>query len=331
MKPGLTIVLLLVWLLSSAQTHPAELAEKITARSKTDKEKVTAIFQWITSNIAYKTPPRNFYGAIGKTSRRFIKEESAVLEDDDAPLLLLNDRVAINVIKRGTAVCEGYTRLFQSLCDYAGVRSVIVPGFARGNAEQAVRRFAVNHYWNAVCFDSAWHLLDVTWASGYINAATGEFVQEYNSRYFLTPPDQFVQDHYPDDQRWTLLSGDKIPEEFRRSPFLQKSFSKYGFTSFSPGKGIIEVSVGDTITLELEAKHAGEYKISPSTMTDSTLFTHSPSWIFLKPHAAAASAAATIRYQYTYTVSSAHVQWLYLMYNDDIVLRYRLKVRSGKS
>ncbi len=313
MKQVLTILVLLFSLSAHAQKDLASLAEGLFKNCRNERQKVMAVFNWITGNISYTT-----FSKSSKKNRVIISET-----DDDGPLRSLNERVAELVLKRRTAFCDGYARLFTALCDLGGIRSEIICGYANGGFGRPNTKFGVNHYWNAVFLDGRWQLLDATWASGYINLRDGEFVRNYSGRYFLASPESFIRDHYPDDPRWTLLPDDKVPEEFRRSPFLQRSFAKYGFTSFSPGKGIIEAVLGETIVLELEARETDRGPVSPSTLVDSAFFSHSPSWVFLQPDPASES-----RCRYTYTVSRADVQWLYLLYNDDLVMRYKINVKG---
>lgn len=250
---------------------------------------------------------------------------------DDGPLKPLNVRVAETVLQRREAVCDGYARLFTTLCDYAGIRSEIIVGYAKNGANKPAQRFGVNHYWNAVKIDGVWHLLDATWASGYLSVWRDEFIREYDEKYFLTSPEVFIRDHYPDDARWTLLCDSKIPQEFYRSPFKQKSFIKYHITSFYPANGIIETFVGDTIRLSLETdiKDLGR-NVSPDLLVDSAIFSHSPSWIFLRPDMSFKPSLQN-RYNYIYTVASPDVEWLYLLYNDDLVLRYKINVKKKKT
>ncbi len=176
-----------------------------------------------------------------------------------------------------------------------------------------------------------WYLLDATWASGYISLNGDEFVRDYDEKYFLASPEVFIQDHYPDDARWTLLPDSKMPQEFSRSPFKQKSFVKYQFKSFYPAIGIIEAFVGDTIRLSLETdiKESGR-DISPDLLVDSSLFSHSPTWVFLRPDGSETQPLQK-RYNYSYTVASPDVEWLYLLYNDDLVLRYKINVKKKKA
>lgn len=322
-------ILLIVSLLLSVPAFPqgdaAALAQQLTSGKETDREKVTAIFTWITSNISYRVGPPNRFPVIGSLSLR----NAGAVEEDDSPLLPLNERVSETVLRRGTAVCDGYARLFTTLCGYAGIRSEVIVGFARSNAGKPARRFGVNHYWNAVQIGNDWYLLDATWASGYIADAGDRFVREYDAHYFLTPPEEFIRDHYPDDPRWTLLPDAKLPEEFRHSPFKQKSFTKYRITSYAPATGIIEAAIGDTIRLKLqtpETEHLRE--VAPDLLVDSAFFSYSPNWVFLRPSKEEME-KGEYRYEYEYAVARPGVEWLYLLYNDDLVLRYKLQVNRA--
>src|SRR4051812_46168033 len=188
---------------------PDSLALKLTSQYGTDLEKVRSIFSWITQHIAYNTGIYNR----SKSSVRYV----------DAPLDTVTvwksglEMTAQKVLDRRIAVCEGYAKLFKTLCDYSGIRSELVYGYAKCFMERS-DKFRTNHTWNAVLIDSSWQLLDVTWASGYITFGN-EFVQRTDESYFLTAPKQFILDHYPEDLRWTLLDHPPPLREFQFSPF----------------------------------------------------------------------------------------------------------------
>lgn len=302
-------------------TDPAALSRLLTASCTTEKEKVTAIFHWITDHISYYRVP----AASKKRKREPTPEEE---EPDAGPLKPLTERVAIKVLQDRYTYCDGYSRLFQSLCDHAGIRSEIITGYARADMNRTEEKFRSNHSWNAVSIDSAWYLLDVTWASGYIARSTGEFVRHYDAYYFLTPPDEFIRHHYPDDLRWTLLSDPPPLYEFRYTPFRQRSFVKYDITAYSPARGIIEVNVGDTIHLELETNNniAKGMTIAPDSLWDSASLLISPLYTYIKPDALLPGNKVS----YSFRVDSDAVGWLHVMYNDDAVLRYRLNVKKQK-
>ncbi len=294
---------------------PASLAQQLTISCSTDLQKVRAIFYWITDNIAYRTKPVR---SRKKSSPDFIEDNS-----DTTALKPLDERVAETVLENRLAVCDGYARLFKTICIYSGIRAEVINGYARTEASKKIQRFRPNHSWNAVWIDSAWQLLDVTWASGYISWHGGEFVRHLDEQYFLSTPEQFIREHYPDDLRWTLMADPPLMPEFRQSPFKQKSFSKYQIIAYSPVKGIIEASPGDTIIIELESANAAkDRQISSDPFLDTTIYSTNFSALLLP------SIEMNGKIIYTYIASSPTIQWLYILYNEDIIMRYRLLVKS---
>ena len=292
---------------------PEILAQKLTAGYVHELEKVRAIFSWITQHISYNT------GIYTKRypSLKYLSDPIDTLSEWKSGI----EMAAMRVLHRRFAVCEGYARLFKTLCDYSGIRSEIINGYARCYREGSVK-FRTNHTWNAVMIDSSWYLLDLTWASGYINPAN-EFVQHTDESYFLTPPRFFIRDHYPEDLRWTLLESPPAASEYFYSPFRYRSFVKYSIQSFYPARGVIEAAIGDTIMLELNIRDPQkDKKVSPDPFFDSSLFTGMPASAFLQPE------EGRNKISYTYIVPPGPPEWLHLLYNEDMVLRYRLKVRE---
>lgn len=294
---------------------PAALAQQLTFSCSTDIQKVRAIFYWITGNISYRTKPMRSR----KKAVPIIYEEA----DDTAALKPLDERVAETVLENRLAICDGYARLFKTLCLYSGVQAEVITGFARTESGKRIQRFQPNHSWNAVLIDSVWRLLDVTWASGYITWQGGEFVRHLDEQYFLSTPQQFISEHYPDDLRWTLMTDPPLMPEFRYSPFKQRSFSKYQITAYKPERGVIEVAQGDTIQIELETANAEkDRQVSNDPFLDTTLYSTASSALLMP------SVTLTEKTIYTYIAGSPLVQWLYILYNDDVVLRYKLIIKN---
>jgi hypothetical protein len=303
-------------------TSPDSLSYKLTYGYTTDIEKLRSIFRWITENIAYKM--RN-YPSNKKGKQTPMKEE---LADSVYESKSLNERVAFDVIKKREAVCDGYTRLFKVLCDYAGLRSEIITGYARTNMNRMSSQFKPNHRWNAVLIDSTWQLLDITWASGFISFNDDRFVKAYDDYYFLTPPEEFIRDHYPEDYRWTLLSNPPTLREFYRTPFKHSAFLKYSILSFAPVSGVIEAAIGDTINIELSMTDIENKRmIAPDTLRDAV------NWL---PENNVAELSVFVitkdkkKISYQYSVNTDTTQWLNIVYNEDVVLRYKLNVKKDK-
>ena len=288
-------------------TKADTLAKQLASLGKTDREKVRAIFRWITEHIDYNVLP---IGRDKKKPHSFYNEP----DDSTASLPSLNERVAAKVLNTGVAFCEGYSRLFKTLCDHAGIKAEIIYGYARTNNN---RRFAVNHTWNSVFIDSTWHLLDVTWASGFVSYGN-EYIRQYNDLYFLTPPDEFIREHYPEDPQWTLLKDPPVYREFGQSPFRYSGYVKAGVSSYFPAKGVIDVSIGDTILIELKTrKEINDFFVSGSPVLDTAQST--------KFSALNTSGEKLVL---KYNITTATGEWLYVFCNEELALRYKLNVKK---
>lgn len=299
---------------------PDSLAIKLTASYTTDVEKLRSIFRWITGNIAYRTRPN----LISRRTGKYAVEE---LDDSLDNSRSLNERIALEVLKKKEAVCDGYARLLKILCDNAGLRCEIITGYARSNMNRVGEQFKSNHRWNAVLLDSNWYLMDATWASGYITYGSEQFVEAYDDYYFMTDPGDFIRDHYPEDSRWTLLANPPTLKEFYRTPFKHSAFAKYAISSFTPATGIIEASIGDTVSVELTLASIEQKEIAPDTLKEYTgILPVAHALDILLP----ADNNDKKKISYRYNITSDNVGWLNVIYNEDVVLRYKLNIRKNK-
>ena len=330
MKFWVSILLLLVSHVSTAQARRVSfpeidwkvqfveaptldsLSKALTLPYSTDLEKVRSIFRWITEHISYKV-----------RGPLYLRRPAPMLldEPDDTSSVLkpLSERVALNVFKRREAVCDGYTRLFKTLCDYAGLPSEIIHGHARTDFNRSGQQFLSNHAWNAVYIDSAWRLLDVTLASGYISFRD-EYVKKYDDYYFFTPPEHFVRDHYPDELRWTLLDNPPTVKEFQHTPFKSQQFVKNKIRAFKPSRGIIEAAMGEEVEIVLDMADVDNNTEEPDPLDTDTLLAATGKLVNLQPQVAGK------KLYYRYPVVSDTVQWLNITYRNELVMRYRLDI-----
>lgn len=298
-------------------TDPKTLAALIIKNDTTDRQKVRSIFTWVTDNIEYNV--RAFQYNSRYDYKNYLLEEN---EDSTAPLKPLNERVSEIVLKRRTAVCDGYSRLFKTLCDYALVRCEIITGYGRTNINRIGAQFVSNHKWNAVFIDSSWYLLDATWASGYINYRN-DFERAYNSHYFLTPPDEFILDHYPEDLRWTLLSNIPLLKEFYNTPFKTTAFNRNYIASFKPSSGIINAAIGDSIVIEMETNRYKKslWVIDIPFVDSNTIFVLQCCGVTLPANTIHGNKISVV-----YKVASEKTEWLNIIYDDELIMRYKLNI-----
>jgi hypothetical protein len=120
---------------------------------------------------------------------------------------------AASVFHARKAVCAGYSHLFAAIARHAALEAVYVVGDAR---DAGLRAEGESHAWNAVKIAGAWHLVDATWDSGYLEG--DRFVKAYRTSYFVTPPEIFGVDHHPNDRRWQLRDAPISRAAFLRLP-----------------------------------------------------------------------------------------------------------------
>lgn len=175
--------------------------------ANTEEEKVRLLFTWTATHIYY----------------------------DDASFNSGNyaDMSAASVLKRHKGVCDGYSNLFKTLCDSAGIKAVKITGYAKGYGYNPGDKFTkTDHAWNAVSIDGKWRLMDVTWASGYGKNVNGKLVskQQFNNFWYNTNPQAFIFSHLPENPAWQLLPGKIIKlADYERMPALDDSYFAIGF------------------------------------------------------------------------------------------------------
>ena len=226
-----------------------DLVRLLVKPCKTEPQKVRAIFRWITAHIAYDTweyHHKTLYDSLKVTWRNLKEPERAQA---------YNMAVAAAVFNKRAGVCDGYSKLFKVMCDEAGIESVIIAGHGKtGREVNEFLRFSSNHAWNAVCINNEWKLLDATWASGTADAGVQVFTRDFNEAYFLTPPERFVLDHYPDDVKWLLLPAPISKSSFLTAVQRHTSFWKTSIQNFAPADGIIRYTDTGCIHFNLQMK-----------------------------------------------------------------------------
>lgn len=295
-------------------TMPDELARKLTAPYQTDVEKFRAIFSWVASHIEYKVSRPAFAIAHNRANRQ--------KPDTTWESRSLDERVAYNVLKNRFAVCDGYARLVKTLCDYAGISCNVIYGYAK-SGDKNDKIFTTNHTWNAVYIDSAWRLADITWASGYVSNFTNEYVKKYDDYYFLTRPKDFILSHYPEDPRWTLLDKMPVLKEYDYQPFRLKAFLKTRIVSYSPSSGHLKARLGDTLLIKIMLDE--QAKPESNVLTSALPHTAMPGEKILFP-----VVSGSKKEVFYYYIVQPGIEWLNILYKDDVIMRYRVEVVNGE-
>ncbi len=168
-----------------------ELAKSLTREFSQDSSKARAIYAWIAQNIRYDT--KGFFsGTIVQRS------------PDD-------------ILLEKSAVCHGYTQLFQAMAQAVNIETYIVHGYSKGYKYSMTGDIEKqpDHAWVVMKIDNQWQLLDPTWAAGFIDES-GKFVIKYKPQYFFTPPKVFILRHLPADPMWQLLNNPISLQVFKK-------------------------------------------------------------------------------------------------------------------
>jgi len=187
-----------------------------------DLDKVRVIFRWMTSKNMYTI---NF-------------RDGAKPNSPEEVLLSFKN-------KQGT-----YARIFETLCRFAGVHSIVLTGYAKGLDYRPGDKFKgneYNHSWNAVLLDNNWYLVDSHWATRYLVSEKNmpeNLVYEYDDFYFLTDPEQLIYSHWAHKNEWQLLNTPVSLQDFENLPLVKSYFFKCGMFFISHHNGVVDVNKG---------------------------------------------------------------------------------------
>lgn len=212
--------------LNYSGTSVTELANLLAHNAQTESEKARIIYAWITQHITYDVAA--FLDAVN---------------NDNYP-----DVAVETVLRDRTTICSGYSNLYHALAEAMNLKSAIVIGYAKGATPASEKFQDVNHAWNSVRIDGAWYLLDATWGAGSVR--DNKFVPGYKPYYFATAPEEFINNHYPQDKGWQLLNRTYTRVEFDSLPSIASRFYNLGLKLVSHKN--YHISTSNQFNIELK-------------------------------------------------------------------------------
>jgi hypothetical protein len=123
-------------------SSPDSFAQKhVTARFKSDLERVRCIFVWMAESIVWDLKPDK------KAHSWFGFGNGGVKESKDKGM---EEESALNVLRKRKCKRDGWANLFQSIATTAGIKSSLVHGFVKGSKDDLENNQAheANHSWN---------------------------------------------------------------------------------------------------------------------------------------------------------------------------------------
>ncbi|HPG12234.1 MAG TPA: transglutaminase domain-containing protein [Chitinophagaceae bacterium] len=249
------------------------LTKELTSSYTEQLLKVRAIFKWITDNIQYDYKYYNKYYYKGKEPAAYKCKNKKACE---AKRIAWELKYVDKILRKKKAVCQGYSMLFKKMCEIAGLESEVIPGYIRTDYYQVGTLGKLDHAWNAIWIDSAYYLLDATWAAGTCGKDDDGkllfFKKSFNNYYWLTPPSDFIRNHYPQNIKWTLLS-DYSKDSFATNPYYLPS-EIHNLELITPASGVITAEKGDTIQFVI--RYNGYFN---DLQINSNLFRNPDIWV----------------------------------------------------
>lgn len=188
-----------------------DLVRDLTRDCMTELEKARSLFRWIISKDLSKSNTKD----------------------------ILRPNSSYKLLKGVKSGKETYHQLFKRLCSYAGLHCEIILGFSKGAGYKPGMNITGNAFrnsWTAVTIDGSWRLINVTWAARQVTGTKDdlpEMFNKYDEFYFLTDPEDYIYQHYPDDSAWQLLEIPLPFSEFLNLPVVKSPFFNYGLRFYS--------------------------------------------------------------------------------------------------
>ena len=201
----------------------AGLSIKLTETLENEVEKFRAIHTWICQNI------KNDFGLFEENQRKraYLRSKPEKLAEWNKAF---TTRTFNTLLEENKTVCTGYAYLVKEMSNFVGINVEIVNGYGRSSGSNVEELGIVNHSWNAVLLDGKWYLCDPTWSAGSFHVFSGlkVFVDDYNDGFFLCQPQLFFRNHFPLEQKWTLLDSSYSKQKFLSSALVYSAAFKLG-------------------------------------------------------------------------------------------------------
>ena len=261
----------------SAEKNLKSLSHYLTKPAKNDTEKARAIYMWITDRVTYDWDAfrsgrygSQDAGAVLKR-RRAVCHGYATLYKDLGEMAGLEVETVVGnakgygykpgdkIKKTGSGreytkedVAAAYDKAYKEGRIAKGERVLTIPSTGASSP--------FGHAWNAVRIDGRWRLLDSTW--GAVDLASlgkgANSEKPYLDHFFLTPPEELIFNHYPDDDKWQLIDKPISIVDFIDSPMLMAGFFKYKMEAVSPKTTVFTSPLPATLVV----KAPGEVMVS---------------------------------------------------------------------
>ena len=195
-----------------------KLVHSLVKNSDSDEKKAYTILTWLVKNIDYDSYK---YSKIIEIARSHYTRSKVPQSSD--------------IVKTRLGVCEDIANLYKDMLEEVGVQAKVIQGCTTPIEKWKENCSASDsaHAWNAVWIDKQWEFVDPTWSitGGKVTAmddvsrqsqydrelrkrqrSTSKVYEPRKNRrvdkkWFMTAPETMQKDHYPFDEKWSLLKA----------------------------------------------------------------------------------------------------------------------------
>lgn len=314
------------------------LTKKLTTPFSDPFLKARAIFVWITDNIAYDYKFYNKYEYKGREPKGFHCEGDSI--GCDLKKQVWENQYVLNVLDKRKAVCQGYSMLFEKMCDLVGIQCWVVPGYARTDEDEVGTPGELDHAWNVILLKGVYYPLDATWAAGSCSkdeeGKLGDFTPNFKEYYWLTPPERFARNHFPEDPKWVLVDKFTI-EKFSSNPYYSPNYID-NVDPIYPSTGIISVKKGDTIRFKLKHKDLiQQLQINTNLFTNPDMYMMAKvnkKWqVVIDTPALKEQQYVNFKYdgglyEFGYVVKDSSLDYIDIIFDRERVMRFKVKIQK---
>jgi transglutaminase superfamily protein len=308
------------------QGNIKKLSYELTKNYDLQMDKARAIFIWITDNISYDCR--------GYNNRKQPKPIKCKDPDDCKAKIAKQQEDYLNrVITKKKGICEGYARLFKTMCGYSGIPCSVVSGYTKNHPSQIGKMGPLDHAWNFMLIDGQYYWLDATWAAGGCtrNLKTGKlkkFIKSFDDYYWLTPIEKFSRNHFPKDT--TLLASAPITKKQYKNAAYVPGYKLETIEVLEPDSGILNACLGDTIRFSIRNSAVNEtkkiqvntnVKHKPISKKDGTAENEDAQQQFYIPFE-----RKDDLYHFAYVADNVKTRYLDIHFNGSFVARFKIKV-----
>ena len=193
--------------MSKPDLQISDLSNFVSNNISDKKEIAKFYYYWISLNISYDFEKRDKFKTIEPTDEE--------LNNSVNPYLIFDEKKAI---------CIGYSNLFKLFMDSSKIECKIISGHAKTLENLTLEPELdenFRHAWNSIKINNSWLLIDTTWAQ--------QFEKNISDYYFNTKPERLILSHYPEEEKWQLLTKPVSINHFNKQPYVHSLYFNTGF------------------------------------------------------------------------------------------------------